>query len=197
MRVRCLTNDVSALPASSIVARQRQRYFGNCEQNVHLTPRKSYVVYALVKTQHGSWIYIADDDYPSIWYPVAYPLDFFEVVDERVSVLWESGVSVAFADGEGYLESFEEWVKDPCFYDRLFDKGMTEITIFNKQKEFMDLEYPFPADFRSLKHFDTQWCQCPACEHIWEDGAHGMGMKRCPACGEVLVDGLWKGVHMT
>ena len=49
MRVRCVTNKISDLPDDSIVARQKWHYFGNDEHFVHLTPNKTYVVYALVK----------------------------------------------------------------------------------------------------------------------------------------------------
>jgi len=193
MRVRCITTDASAILENSLVAQYRRLFSGCCEPCVHLTPRKSYVVYALVETHYGTWMYVADDDYPSVWYPIAYPLDFFEIVDVRVSKLWKSGVSVPFAGGKGHLKSFEEWTNDPYFYERLVDKEKSETMIFNERKEFMDMEYPFPEEFRALTCFDTEWCQCPSCEHIWEDGVHRLGMKRCPACGEVLVDGLWTG----
>ena len=93
MRVRCVTNKISDLPADSIVARQKWHYFGNGEHFVHLTPKKSYVVYALVECQREKWVYVSDDDYPSIWYPLGYLLDFFEVIDERVSKIWKSELS--------------------------------------------------------------------------------------------------------
>ena len=43
MRVRCVNNKISNLPADSIVARQKRHYFGN-DDFVHLTPNKTYVV---------------------------------------------------------------------------------------------------------------------------------------------------------
>ena len=193
MRVRCVTNKISNLPADSIVARQKRHYFGN-DDFVHLTPNKTYVVYALVECQHEKWIYIADDDYPSVWYPLGYLLDFFEVVDERVSKLWKTEVEVACGDAmRGNLRAFEEWTADPNYYGRLVDRGRLEVMLFKERKEFMDLEYPYQEEFKCLTHFDSRWCQCPSCEHIWEDGMHELGMKRCPACMEVLVDELWSG----
>lgn len=194
MRVRCVTNKISDLPADSIVVRQKWHYFGNDERFVHLTPKKSYVVYALVKCQHEKWIYVADDDYPSVWYPLGYVLDFFEVVDDRVSKLWKTEVEVVYGEAmRGSLRSFEEWTADPNYYGRLVDRGSLEIMLFKERKEFMDLEYPFSEEFKCLTNFDSKWCQCPSCGHVWEDGMHELGMKRCPACREILVDELWTG----
>ena len=193
MRVRCVTNKMSDLPADSIVARQKWHYFGNGEHFVHLTPKKSYVVYALVECQREKWVYVADDDYPSIWYPLGYLLDFFEIIDERVSRIWKPEVMVSFGGGIGRLRTFEEWSDDSSFYERLVDKESQEMEIFNMRKEFLDLEYPCHEEFKSLTHFDSKWCQCPSCGCVWEDDAHTLGMKRCPECMEVLVDELWTG----
>ncbi len=192
MRVRCVTNKVSNLPTDSIVVRQKCHYFGNGEDFVHLTPGKSYVVYALVECQHGMWIYVTDDDYPSVWYPQGYVINLFEVVDERISRIWKPEVGVLFDDAmRGNLRSFEEWANDPNFYGRLVDKGSPEIMLFKERKEFMDLEYPCREEFKCLTHFDSKWCQCPSCGHVWEDDMHELGMKRCPVCREILVDELW------
>ena len=196
MRVRCITNKIFDLPADSTVARQKSHYFGDGEYFVHLTPNKSYVVYALVECQREKWIYVSDDDYPSVWYPLGYVLDFFEIVDERVSKIWKPGVVASFGDAiGGNLWSFEEWSNDPNFYGRLVDKGSAEIMLFKERKEFMDLEYPCREEFKCLTYFDSKWCQCPSCEHIWEDDMHELGMKRCPACREILVDELWIGKY--
>ena len=195
MRVRCVTNNISDIPPSSHVARQNSRYFGHGLQHVPLTLQKTYVVYALMECPLGKWVYVADDDYPSIWYPLGYLLDFFEIMDERVSRTWKPGVMVSLAEGRGCLRTFDEWSNDPSFYERLIDKESLEMEVFNKRKEFMDLEYPCREEFKSLVHFDLKWCQCPSCGCVWEDGVHTSGMKRCPACTEILVDELWTGEH--
>ena len=196
MRVRCITDNISDVPSGTHVAQQKFRYFGRGAQRVHLTPQKTYVVYALMECPLGKWIYVVDDDYPSIWYPLGYPLDFFEIMDARVSKIWKPEVVVSFAGERGRLRTFEEWSNDPSFYERLVDKEDLEITIFRKRKEVMDLEYPCREEFKLLTYFDSRWCQCPSCGNVWEDGVHTLGMKRCPACTEILVDGLWTGYNI-
>ena len=182
------------MPATSFVARHANRYFGASEQTVHLTPQQSYVVYAIAEGPSGTWVYIADDDYPAVWYPLAYPLEFFKIVDSRLSQSWTSATMVDFNAEQCAFRSFEDWSLNPHFYERLVDKADTELTIFKAQKEFMDLEYPYSYGFKSLITFDLTWCQCPSCEHVWEDEVHKLGMKRCPQCGSILVDKLW-GEH--
>jgi len=140
--------------------------------------------------------HVGCDDYPSIWYPLGYPVDFFDVMDARVSKIWKPEVAVSFAGVRGRLRTFEEWANDPSFYERLVDKEDLEITTFRKRKEFMDLEYPCREEFKLLTYFDSRWCQCPSCGNVWEDGVHTLGMKRCPACTEILVDGLWTGYNI-
>jgi len=193
MRVRCTTNNVSDISVCSHIVRQKGHYFGCGTQRVPLTLQKTYVVYALLECSTEKWVYVVDDDYPSIWYPLGYLLDFFEIIDERVSKIWKPEVFVSFGEGVGRLRTFEEWSNDPSFYERLVDKESLEMEIFNKRKEFMDLEYPCREGFKSLTHFDSNWCQCPSCGCVWEDGGHTVGMKRCPECMEILVDELWTG----
>ena len=191
MRVRCTTNSILDVSSSSHVVRQKCHYFGNGSQHVHLTPQKTYVVYTLLECPLGTWAYVVDDDYPSIWYPLGYLLDFFEIIDERASRIWKPEVMVSFGEGTGHLRTFEEWSNDPSFYERLVDKEKLEMEIFNERKDFMDLEYPCREEFKSLTHLDLEWCQCPSCGYVWEDGMHTLGMKRCPQCMEILVDELW------
>ena len=93
MRVRCTTNNVSDISVCSHIVRQKGRYFGCGTQRVPLTLQKTYVVYALLECSTGKWVYVVDDDYPSIWYPLGYLLDFFEIIDERVSKIWKSELS--------------------------------------------------------------------------------------------------------
>lgn len=194
MRVRCLTNKVSAVLNTSPVAKRIRNFFGAGTEEIPLSPQKSYVVYALLESALGNWVYVADDVYPRIQYPVGYPLDFFSLEDGRRSKIWTSAVLVRLNEGEGSLSSFNEWTMTPDFYGRLLDEEAAAVALFRKRKDFMDLEYPNGVDFRSLVCFDLNWCQCPHCEHIWEDGTHAMGMKYCPQCRQILVDELWKGV---
>jgi len=93
MRVRCTTNNASNISVCSHIVRQKCHCFGCGTQRAPLTLQKTYVVYALLECPTGKWVYVVDDDYPSIWYPLGYLLDFFEVIDERVSKIWKSELS--------------------------------------------------------------------------------------------------------
>lgn len=196
MRVRCITNKISEIPEIYFPGHQKESCYGAGMQDVHLTVGKSYVVYALAESRLGKWVYVSDDDHPHVWYPLAYPFAFFETTDARISKLWTTNAAQEHKHATCCLRSFAEWTTDPSFYDRLVEKENSECAIFRDRKEFMDMEYPFDADFKCLTHFDHSWCQCPNCDYIWEDATHEMGMKRCPQCQEVLVDRLWAGPRM-
>ena len=81
----------------------------------------------------------------------------------------------AGSSGLEILDGIAHVFRDPqyqIFYERLVDMESLEMEIFNKRKEFMDLEYPCREGFKSLTHFDSNWCQCPSCGCVWEDGGH-------------------------
>lgn len=110
----------------------------------HLTTGKEYIAYALECYEGKTWYYVVDD--ANLWFPIMKPAPLFEIVDSRPSALWK----VAFKYGRDWktkkntieilLFAFEEWCTDPMFYERLADKGASEVATFAQRKQDMDLE---------------------------------------------------------
>ncbi|MCC3530940.1 MAG: hypothetical protein JGK21_23570 [Microcoleus sp. PH2017_22_RUC_O_B] len=130
MRVRCIANTGKNLPENYIDP--ARGYTKKIE--LPLTVGKEYVVYAIRLWQGIVWYYICDDNYS--YYPIQTPAPLFEVVDNRVSKYWRF-----MLNPNGVLRFvFEQWLNDPCFYDKLTDQEEAEVEIFDKVKELMDAE---------------------------------------------------------
>jgi hypothetical protein len=134
MRVRCLSKSGTALSAR--VAGTRSGYDEGA--TFPLTPGKDYVVYALAFADTSVWYYLVDDH--ELWYPVHYPAELFEVIDDRLSRYWRFAFTPAHLDHQALL-TIEEWAHDEYFYDRLTDKSASEVNKFANAKVLMDAEF--------------------------------------------------------
>lgn len=190
MLVKCVCNDVRSVDSGSELGRELGRSFGTGTHELELTVGGLYVVYAVeVK---GGWIryFVADDVFSSTLYPVAYFATFFDVVDRRVSRCWTIGCQGANARSPEVLVTFEEWSRDPVFYERLVDGADQEQSVFRERREFMDLEFPNPSITDGVEVLDGGWLLCPKCGEAWESQAVE-GMARCPKCRALLSNPLF------
>ena len=68
----------------------------------------------------------------------------FDVIDDRLSSYWRFK---CYPNGLIRL-AFEEWLIDPCYYDKLTDQEEREVLIFDKIKQLIDNEeYPQKSTF--------------------------------------------------
>jgi len=106
-----------------------------------LTTGKPYVAYGFTVWQDHVWLYVCDDDYPSLWYPTMHPAALFRVLDPHLSKYWVFG---HHPDTPGkrhlFVVSFPEWAGDQEFYERLLDRSEPDIRIFQEYKSRMDEE---------------------------------------------------------
>jgi len=185
MIVRCTCNDVRKVKSSSDLGQELKGWFGPGTHSLDLRIGAFYVVYAVELTRGWVRYFVADENYPSTFYPSGYFAAFFEVVDPRVSRCWTMQWRGVNKTGSEVVLSFEEWAADSAFYEQLVDGGYEEGCTFRDRKEFMDLEFPNPSIVDDAEVFGEGWLLCPKCDEEWE--SHSVeGMVRCPKCMALL-----------
>lgn len=190
MIVACVKNRIDAALVGACEQERVPRFWGKGMNMFALTEGKLYVVYAVQTDIFGVWYYVADDDYPEVWYPNAYPSLLFQTVDSRTSRLWRSNCLCPCPSGDDSvtIQSFCEWCNDENFYEKLVDGDNKEIKKkFEQKKEFMDLEFASEIAEGSVENVGQGWWTCSRCGGYFELEAKETEMIRCPACKKILV----------
>ncbi|MDA3798968.1 MAG: hypothetical protein PF692_07800 [Kiritimatiellae bacterium] len=191
MQIRCIEKSLNKIENS--VLSEIQKWFSKGFEAVSLSLGKVYVVYAIEVRNNRNWFFIADDSFHCLEYPVAYPDCFFEVVDKRVSKLWNQSSKVDYEASSSKkisIYSFEEWDAKNIFYENLVDGDINAKLIFMRIKEFMDREFPHFEYENQAEILDDKWIQCPSCEEAWEEFSI-KGMTKCPKCKLLLINPLY------
>lgn len=125
MRVKVIFNDLQQLSEST---RRRLsesiRYDGPISS---LELGKEYLVVAIAAWKDGLRFYIHDED---IDHPTPWPAEFFSVADGATPSNWRVCDK---ANGE-YLISFQEWIADETFYERLINGDEETLKMYRKFK---------------------------------------------------------------
>lgn len=128
MQVKCVINDLSKLLHKSAVSRLSQSIHldGSIED---LVIGQEYNVEALEQRQDGGlWLYIHTANANT--YPYPYPMEYFQVLDSSFPDSWTSRISK-----EGTLRvSFQEWVDDNYFYERLVDEDQMAGSVYSEKR---------------------------------------------------------------
>lgn len=134
MRVKCVSNRASSLPAAYHDVRQ-----GYGPDHVFpVTVGQDYVVFAMTTYLGGMWIYIADDQFS--YYPVWRPTPLFEIVDGRISKTWRVGLQGPEGHREWVL-AYREWAEDPLYYERLVNRDEMILRSFLFHKKLLEDEF--------------------------------------------------------
>lgn len=133
MRIRCISDVGRSVPAEYLDPRAN---LGPATQ-FPLTVGKKYTVYALGFRAGGVWYYLCDDH--NLPWPIPYPAPLFDVVDGRVSQLWQYAFTPDNKDHVAILAPVE-WSRDAYFYDRLTDGAEREVALFRDVRRTMDGE---------------------------------------------------------
>jgi hypothetical protein len=137
MKVKCISNIGKALPKDC-----KFRGVGE-DTTLPIIVGKEYVVYGLTVKSGYFWYYICDELYDGITinYPIWCPALLFRITDNSVSKYWKAGFSFGKNSDDSFqLLSFEDWVKDETFYDKLTDGNECENNIFQRFKKLIDEE---------------------------------------------------------
>jgi hypothetical protein len=182
MRIKCILNSGRDLPEDCL---DPAGGF-NRDTKFALVIGKEYNVYAITLFLGYVWYFICDEDY--VYYPIWNPSPLFEVVDGRLSKYWrynfiKGNLPVAKSRS---IFAFEEWAKNPYrYYDNLTNGNESEVAIFKRYKDLMDLEFPCPSITKKASILKESWVMCPNCDESWEELSKD-GMLRCPKCKEFL-----------
>lgn len=137
MKVVCKINNLNSLSDEGILDRLR-KYIFMPDGEIDLDIGHEYTVYGVVFWDNSPWYYLCTEDYDE--YPKPFAAEFFDVSDHRLSSYWNL-VSSNQEDGK-VLSSlvFDEWAKDPTFYERLIDDDPEVLQSFRKYRHLIDQE---------------------------------------------------------
>ncbi|MDD3020751.1 MAG: hypothetical protein PHX61_07205 [Alphaproteobacteria bacterium] len=130
MRVKCIKDDLSNIIDSEV----RERL----SQTIHITGPittldvgKEYLVQAVEVWEGGVWVYL--QTYLPGEYPYHYPIEMFEVVDNKLPEGW----SVQFEEKNGNITfkriCIPEWADDEEFYAKLIDGDPKTVALYRKK----------------------------------------------------------------
>ncbi len=137
MKVVCKVNNLNDL-SNERVLRRLKKYISMPGGEIDLEIGKVYTVYGVVFWDNSPWYYICSEEHDE--YPKPFAAEFFLVSDGRLSSYWKLSV---LDQGEGGVLSslvFDEWARDPCFYERLIEDDPGAVTLFGKYRRLMEVE---------------------------------------------------------
>ncbi len=137
MKVICTTNNLSSFLDENVLKRLK-KYISMPEGEIDLSIGKEYTVYGVVFWDNSPWYYICVEEYDE--YPKPFAAEFFNISDDSLSSYWK--LSMASQGEKEVLSSlvFEEWAKDPSFYERLIEDDAEASRVFNSYRYLMDKE---------------------------------------------------------
>ena len=141
MKVRCLVNDVEALPRD---VRDTRRVLGRGLMSI--TPGREYIIFAVLIDPSSPWLewfYLIDD--LGLSFPTWYPSCAFEITDPSVPSVWVYGSDwlpnpARPGHPRQLLLANREWVEDPGFYERLTNEEDRELSIFSEVRRRIEEE---------------------------------------------------------
>ena len=138
MIVNCLHNKPGDLPQNYLDPLTR---FSK-QDKFPLTIGKQYVVYGIVSRLDQIHYVICDDDYEILlgkYYPRFWPAPLFNIINNNISAHWRVGHNSTHKDYT-LIVSYQEWVEDFYYFDRLTDLNNEATEIFRRYKQLMDKE---------------------------------------------------------
>jgi hypothetical protein len=138
MIVGCLSDKASDLPKDYFAGRARF----NRNKEFPITVGRSYTVYTIIMRVNQLHYCICDNDYEAmngLYYPSFTPAPLFSIMDSRLSKYWRIAFTPDHRD-HNVIISFEDWINDPYFYDKLTDREENEAKIFLRYKNLIDIE---------------------------------------------------------
>lgn len=137
MKVVCKTNNLHDILDPYTSARLKH-YISRSDGEIDLEIAREYTVYGVEFWDNCPWFYLCteeDDEYPK-----PFAAEFFEVIDEHISQYWKLS-SIPSEDRENSTSLvFDEWSKDPSFYERLIDGDPNAVLLFSKYRDLMNSE---------------------------------------------------------
>jgi hypothetical protein len=135
MKITCVINNFLALNDSNTIERLK-KYLNFPSGELNLKKDKEYDVYGILFRDNAPWYYICTSEEDEC--PTPYPNELFRVIDDIPSHYWRL-VTYTYTDGTVASSMvFDEWAKDPLFYERLVDDDPSAIKVFLKYRKLID-----------------------------------------------------------
>jgi hypothetical protein len=144
MRIKCKSNNLNKLRLlSDKMNKLIQSIYHIDIDEVDLTIDEIYVCYAIRFSENNYFFCIKDDNFAILSYPVFYPSDLFEVVDEFIPKDWNEDANVFSDLLEKYSQAnrlctFTYWKNNKTFYERLIDGDKQAQQIFNYHAKLIE-----------------------------------------------------------
>lgn len=193
MRIRYVIENL-AKKLKGELSNNEKRYFDGFScvpENIRLTFGKIYTVLGIEYTIDGYVNFMITDD-TEVSYPKFYPIEFFEIIDDRTSKYWTNRTSDTYPleqIGLPDLVSFDEAVKDECFFDDLLECNNNALEVYERYKVLMEHEYP-DINLDTAEIIDDSWVMCSQCNAVWEID-NNQGILTCPQYGHKINNPLW------
>lgn len=138
MKIRCITNHGNELPDHYLDTQA-----GLTANSIFpVTIGKVYIVYGISFRKDQVFYCICDDDYEAmdgLYYPNFWPSPIFDIENSKVSRYWRFGFTPDHRDHLAII-SYDEWINDPYYYDRLTDREEKGTIQFLRYKALIDNE---------------------------------------------------------
>lgn len=132
MLVKCVANDVNALPEGALKARLSEQV--RLDHPIsELSLGTVYPVQAITKWKDGSLMYYLHT-IEEFSYPYPYPSEFFEVVDDSLPGNWCIRIEVKQENRDIKQISFAEWARNAQFYEHLIDDDPECVELYLKNR---------------------------------------------------------------
>ena len=138
MRVRCIKNNIFDVSDESAIERL-QKYIHLSDGQLNLELDADYTVYGVLFRDNSPWYYLCldeDDEYPK-----PFASELFEVLDPKLSELWNLSSQLMVSKKIMSEIVFSEWSEDSMFYERLVNGDPRAIDVFQKCRVLMDKEH--------------------------------------------------------
>lgn len=136
MKVVCKVNNLNSLSDERLLERLK-KYIFMPDGEIDLELGREYTVYGVIFRDNSPWYYLCSEEYDE--YPKPFAAEFFNVSDDRLSSYWKLSVD----QGEEKILSslvFDEWAKDPSFYEQLIEDDPEAVELFGKYRQLMNQE---------------------------------------------------------
>lgn len=137
MKVVCKTNNLHDILDPYTLTRLK-RYISKSDGEIYLDIGREYIVYGVEFWDNCPWFYLCTEGEDE--YPKPFAAEFFEVIDEHISQYWKLSSTTSGERKNSTSLVFDEWSKDPSFYEGLIDGDKNAILLFSKYRDLMNSE---------------------------------------------------------
>ena len=195
MKVVCNIENIKQLNSRKLSSNEKDflESYNLSFNKLNLTYKKEYTVLG-IDYKEIDYVYFMLVDDTEVYYPNFYPIEFFDIIDYRLSRYWynKSADYYPMTDiSYPSLISFRE-TSEKYFFDDLLNNENNIQSIFLNYQYLMDHEYP-DLKLKTAILIENCWCFCAYCNETWEV-TKDEGIISCSYCHNLNNNPLWLGI---